>query len=56
VKQARNLSANFNRISISRNTTHRQSLNPQAIVSGDSWMAKTRAEKANNFKSKANTS
>ena len=35
VRQARKLFANFNRKPISSNTTHRQSLNPQAMFTGE---------------------
>jgi len=35
VKQARNQSQNFNRTSISLNTTHHQSLHLQAMLTGE---------------------
>ena len=50
VKQGRNFSQNSSRKSISRNTTHRQSLHLQIVLTGESWKVKTRSEKANNHK------
>jgi len=57
VRQARNLSQNFNRKSISRNTTLRQSYHLQAMLTGvKRWTDKTRAKKANNLKTEVNKS
>jgi len=51
VKEARNQSQIFNRKSISRNTTHRQSYHLQAVLTGvKRWKANTRLEKANNLR------
>ena len=51
MKEARNESQILNRISISRNTTHRQSYHLQAMLTGvKRRKAKTRSEKVNNLK------
>ena len=51
MKEARNQSRIFNRKSISRNTTHRQSYHLQAVLTGvKRWKANTRSEKVNNLK------
>jgi len=51
VKEARNQSQIFNRKSISRNTTRRQSYHLQAMLTGVKlWKANTRSEKVNNVK------
>ena len=51
VKEARNQSQIFNRKSISRNTTHRQSYHLQAVLTGvKRRKANRRSEKVNNLK------
>jgi len=51
VKEARNQSQIFNRKSISRNTTHRQSYHLQAMLAGvKRRKANTSSEKVNNLK------
>jgi len=51
VKEARNQSQIFNRKSISRNTTHRQSYHLQAMLTGvKRRKANTSSEKVNNLK------
>jgi len=51
VKEARNQSRNFNRKSISLNTTHRQSYHLQAMLTGvKRSKAETRSKKVNNLK------
>ena len=52
VQEARNQSQIFNRKSISRNTTHRQSYHLQAMLTGvKRRKANTSSEKVNNLKS-----
>jgi len=56
VKEARNQSHIFNRESISRNTTHRQSYHLQAMLTGvKRWKANTRSEKVNSLKTAMKT-
>ena len=51
VKEARNQSQDFNKKSISRNTTQHQSYHLQAMLTDvKRWKANTRSEKVNNLK------
>jgi len=55
VKEARNQSQIFNRKSISRNTTHRQSYHLQAVLTRvKRRKADTNSEKVNNLKTPSN--